>query len=90
MIPSRTVDAQLCRLSSVFISCFLCLIVVPWRKASQCRNNGVTGKGEVVFVVVRMRYELLSTITSTNNYTKELKAKVILMCFIFGTKILKC
>ena len=43
------VDAQLSRLSSVFDSCFLCLIVVPWSKDSQCRNYG--GKGEVVFVV---------------------------------------
>ena len=43
------VDAQLSRLSSVFDSCFLCLIVFPWSKDSQCRNYG--GKGEVVFVV---------------------------------------
>ena len=43
------VDAQLSRLSSVFDSCFLCLIVVPWSKDRQCRNYG--GKGEVVFVV---------------------------------------
>ena len=43
------VDAQLSRLSSVFDSCFLCSIVVPWSKDSQCRNYG--GKGEVVFVV---------------------------------------
>ena len=85
------VDPQLCRLSSAFDSCFLCLIVVPWRKASQCRNNGVTGKGDVVFEVVMklMRYELLSMITSTYNYVKELKAKVVLLCFIFGTKLLK-
>ena len=46
------VDAQLSRLSSVFDSCFLCLIVVPRRKASQCKNNGVTGKGKIVIVVV--------------------------------------
>ena len=43
------VDAQLSRLSSVFDSCFLCLVVFPWSKDSQCRNYG--GKGEVVFVV---------------------------------------
>ena len=43
---------KLSRLSSVFDSCFLCLIVVPWRKASQCRNNGVTGQGEVAVAVV--------------------------------------
>ena len=43
------VDAQLSRLSSVFDSCFLCSIVVPWSKDSQSRNYG--GKGEVVFVV---------------------------------------
>ena len=44
------VDAQLSRLSSVFDSCFLCSIVFPWSKDSQCRNYG--GNGEVVFVVV--------------------------------------
>ena len=44
------VDAQLSRLSSVFDSCFLCSIVVPWIKDSRCRNHG--GNGEVVFVVV--------------------------------------
>ena len=43
------VDAQLSRISSVFDSCFLCSIVFPWSKDSQCRNYG--GKGEVVFVV---------------------------------------
>ena len=43
------VDAQLSRLSSVFDSCFLCSIVVPWSKDSQWRNHG--GKGEVVFVL---------------------------------------
>ena len=31
------VDAQLSRLSSVFDSCCLCLIVAPWRKESHCR-----------------------------------------------------
>ena len=43
------VDAQLCRLSSVFDSCFLFSIVFRWSKDSQCRNYG--GKVEVVFVV---------------------------------------
>ena len=43
------VDAQLSTLSSVFDSCFLCLIVFPWSKDSQCRNYG--GKVEVVFVL---------------------------------------
>ena len=43
------VDAQLSRKSSVFDRCFLCLIVFPWSKDSQCRNYG--GKVEVVFVV---------------------------------------
>ena len=43
------VDAQLSRLSSVFDSCFLCSIVFPWSKDSQCRNYG--GKGKIVFVV---------------------------------------
>ena len=84
------VDAQLSRLSSVFDSCFLRSIVFPWNKDSQCRSYG--GKGEVVFVVAMnwMRYELLSIITSTNSYVKELKVKVILICFIFGTEFLKC
>ena len=42
--------------------------ILTSKKASQCRNNGVTGKGDIVFEVVMnwMRYELLSTITSTN------------------------
>ena len=48
-ICTMLVDAQLSRLSSVFDSCFLCSIVFPWSKDSQCRNYG--GKGEVVFVV---------------------------------------
>ena len=43
------VDAQLCRLSSVFDSCCLCSIVISWSKDSQCRNYG--GKEDVVFVV---------------------------------------
>ena len=43
------VDAQLCRLSSVFDSCCLCSIVISWSKDSQCRNYG--GKEYVVFVV---------------------------------------
>ena len=38
--------------TSSLIAVFLCLIVIPCRKASQCRNNGVTGKGEIVIVVV--------------------------------------
>ena len=37
-----------------------------------------------------MRYDLLWIITSTNNYVSELKVKVIVMCFIFGTEFLKC
>ena len=43
------VDAQLSRLSSVFDSCCLCLIVISWSKDSQCRNYG--RKEDVVFVV---------------------------------------
>ena len=67
-IKKVIVDAQLSRLSSVFDSCFLCSIVFPWSKDSQCRTYG--GKGGVVFVVAKnwMRYELLSLITSTNSY----------------------
>ena len=42
------VDAQLSRLSSVFDSCFLCLIVVPRRKAGHFRNNGVTSRNNYV------------------------------------------
>ena len=54
-----------CLNQTLFDSCFLCSIVVPWSKDSQCRNYG--GKVEVVFVVAKnwMSYELLSTITST-------------------------
>ena len=82
------VDAQLSRLSSVFDSCFLYSRVVPWSKDSQSRNYG--GKGEVVFCSCHELNELLWTITSTNSYVQELKVKVILMCFIFGTEFLKC
>ena len=50
------VDAQLSRLSCVLDSCFLCSIVFPWSKDSQCRNYG--GKEEEVFVIAmnRMSY----------------------------------